>query len=313
MAHNDHKEAGNAPHPLAAVFQAEIRDASLLLTYGISQGCAVDDDTIRTIKDAEQLLADATFPHADKRTRFEQAYRDLAQAMAPVTARTLRATDDRCGRTAWWLLAVRCPLSEGRLWSRKLWVITALFFVLAYLGEHLSTLINHPNLTVDYESGRTLFGLSLVTLQVLAGIFKGIVPFTYGGIGACAYLLRNAHAFVHKRSFDTNRIPEYYNRILLGVLSGGVIFLFIDPKQLSLEISAAALAFVAGYNSDVLFNTLERISRAILPKLPGEDGAKGTQVTPVSLEKVVEEYAKAGTPEEKKVLEGLINTLKGRL
>ena len=45
-------------------------------------------------------------------------------------------------------------------------------------------------------------------------------------VGACAYMLRSAHYFIYQRSFDTRRTPEYFNRILLGAISGGAIILF---------------------------------------------------------------------------------------
>jgi len=98
-----------------------------------------------------------------------------------------------------------------------------------------------------------------------------LIPWAYGGLGACAFLLRSAHAFIYQRSFDLRRKPEYFNRILLGAISGGAIILFtkylVDQEGTFAQLSASALGFVAGYSTDSLFNTIERIVNAIFPKV----------------------------------------------
>ena len=87
-------------------------------------------------------------------------------------------------------------------------------------------------------------------------------------------MLRSAHYFIYQRSFDVRRTPEYFNRILLGAISGGAIILFvtnlINDDGSSINLGAAALGFVAGYSTDFLFNTIERIVTAIFPKVAVE-------------------------------------------
>ena len=99
-------------------------------------------------------------------------------------------------------------------------------------------------------------------------------PWAYGELGACAYMLRSAHYFIYQRSFDVRRKPEYFNRILLGAISGGAIILFVtnltNDDGSSINLGAAALGFVAGYSADFLFNTIERIVTAIFPKVAVE-------------------------------------------
>ncbi len=303
------------PSDLAA-YHDEIRSASMLLDYAISVGHQVPDDVILEIRKSEQYLDTTSSPSAEIKASFDKSYRDLAKMMTPVTARTLKATDDKLGKTHLLLMAPKQTLSDGRIWSRKLWLMTIVFFLAAFVGENLQYIVNHPYFTVDFDTGKSVLGLSLVTWQVLAAGFKTFVPFTYGAIGSCAFLLRTCHRFVHERSFDTNRIPEYYSRILLGLVSGGVIILFIDPDQTTIKISAVALAFLAGYNSDFLFTTIERVSAAIFPKVPAEtetNEAQQSQITEISLDKVIEEYGKATTPEAKKVLEAIIERIKERI
>ena len=106
-------------------------------------------------------------------------------------------------------------------------------------------------------------------------LWQSLVPWAYGALGACAFLLRSAHYFIHQRSFDTRRTPEYFNRILLGAISGGGIILFTEYLTSAddgsvAHLGAAALGFVAGYSGDLLFNMVERVVTAIFPKVSTE-------------------------------------------
>jgi hypothetical protein len=73
-----------------------------------------------------------------------------------------------------------------------------------------------------------------------------LIPWAYGGLGASAYLLRSAHMYIYRRSFDLRPKPEYLNRVLLGSISAGRIILF-TKSLVGEEGGSAALGFVAGY------------------------------------------------------------------
>lgn len=197
---------------------------------------------------------------------FELAYYRLASTLAPVTAETLRNTRDvapasQRGFVGRFISRFR-DCSPAQHFTNRLWVWTiffALFVVFAELGINvLGARTNQTDLWV--KGPRDL----LFSLQ----------PWAYGGLGACAYMLRSAHYFIYQRSFDVRRKPEYYNRILLGAISGGAIILFVtnltNDDGSSINLGAAALGFVAGYSTDFLFNTIERIVTAIFPKVAVE-------------------------------------------
>src|SRR5206468_1949277 len=112
--------------------------------------------------------------------------------------------------------------------------------------------------------------------------FSKIVPFLYGALGACSYLIRSGNRFIYERTFDERRLPEYLNRILLGFLAGGTVHLFISEESVkgalaslnqgvgmvtlqltTKDLSAKALAFLAGYSTDFLYTTIERIVAAV--------------------------------------------------
>ncbi|MGA7878808.1 MAG: hypothetical protein WCA08_24325 [Desulfoferrobacter sp.] len=298
-------------HPEAKKFHAEVEEAQELLQYAVSEGLEVSNSIVKEIKNAEQFLINKEYPGAEQRVRFEMAYRDLANFMKPINIATLRATSDKYGRKARHLFAFN-KASEAKLWSRKLWGLTFLVIIIALFGENLDKVLNHF-FPVDEETQG-----SILTLQVVAAVFQGIVPFTYGAFGALTFLLRSCHAYIVQRSFDINRIPEYYNRILLGMVSGGTILLFIQDistEQGPVRISAAALAFLAGYNTDFLFTTIERVIAAILPKVGLETVQKaqpqqaGSSLIPMSLERLIELRNKAETTEEKAYYEELIKRL----
>ena len=111
-------------------------------------------------------------------------------------------------------------------------------------------------------------------------VFKYTVPFTYGAIGACIALLKVCHALIYLRQFDPRRIPEYYNRIILGAISGGMIVILIDQFTSSGSqsgVSDAALGLLAGYNSDLLFSAIERISIAVLRRVSAGSAQNDTR------------------------------------
>jgi hypothetical protein len=94
-----------------------------------------------------------------------------------------------------------------------------------------------------------------------------LLPFIYGLVGALTFLLRSAHSYIADRTFDLNRRPEYYNRMVLGFLSGGIVLIFGSQSQ-SGAVSAGpnAISFLVGYNTDYLFQMIERVAQAVFPK-----------------------------------------------
>lgn len=308
-------------------YRAEVDDARLLLEFAVSEGRPLEDRLVDAIKAAEDAArpsppgtSPATVP-SDSRSAFEKAYRDLAKALAPITAATLRATSDSYGRTSL-PFALRTPTSEAKIWSRKLWLIAIVVTAIAIFGENLDRIL-HAFFPLDEDDRSKLLGIALLKWHIFSNIVQFCVPFTYGALGAVAYLLRACHEHIYKRQFDVNHIPEYYNRILLGLVSGGAIVLFISQVTTDdgvTQISAQALGFLAGYNTDLLFSTVERVSTAILPKV-GLDSvrreerrtASVTTAVDVSLQQLLDRYKEATTPEDKALIKSLIDRLRDKM
>lgn len=319
---------GPVPAPLDAFAKLkEIDDAVALLDFAVANGLPVTDDVLQKIKNLEMAVyrsahgGDAFRALAELGENelfdFERAYRDLAQAVAPVTAETLRDTLDVHGRWPLGLVAffAKGPLSAVKMsrakrWSRILWFYTGLFLISILAIEIFDGVIDgfYPR---GEETENRLPHI------ILAGLLI-VIPFLYGGLGACAFLLRSCHEHIRNRRFDRYRIPEYYSRILLGIVSGGAILLFVEQIHADgeqINVSSAALGFLAGYNTDFLFKTVERVVEAILPKVGLEtmrrDAARGT-VPQTVLNNLLERLKKAQDDEEKAFLTNIINQLTSR-
>ena len=190
---------------------------------------------------------------------FQLAYYKLSTLMSPITAESLNDTyagQTRTDAFCWkhWREKI-LGASPANRFTRGIW-IAAVLFALFVVGADclLAFIIKNGNLPDIWWSK----------------LFQILILYAYGGLGACAYLLRSAHTFIYKRTFDVRRQPEYYNRILLGAIAGGSITLFVNQtagdEGATVQLSSAALSFIAGYSTDFLFSKIENIMNVLLPK-----------------------------------------------
>ena len=197
---------------------------------------------------------------------FEQAYYRLAVAMTPVTAETLAATQATMpGAGGISNLRDRIfgysPALRFTRWFALVTIATGAFVIIAECLIYV--------LGMETDATKYIWQKNFL---------ESLVPWAYGALGSCAFLLRSAHYFIYQRSFDLRRKPEYFNRVLLGAISGGAIILFVNylvaDDGTVLHLSSAALGFVAGYSTDFLFNTIERVVAAIFPKTDSDPKAQ---------------------------------------
>lgn len=246
--------------------RALLYDVMQLAVYAVENGKLPEKVSMQEIYklwhkkiDQNQLLED------DEIAKLAYYYRLLETDLAPVTAISLRATD--CEGVS------DCMNTEAGRYARNLWKITygvlaaiAILTVFQYAFEFLV-----PSYAGEYPEGTTWF-----TFIYKFSLY--LVPFAFGTLGACAAALRVIEQQFRQRIFDPRRVPQHKNRIVLGTLSGGVIMMFVQSGgagSLGIELTAAALGFLAGYSSDVLFETVDRILRAFLP---GEDESAKAEV-----------------------------------
>jgi hypothetical protein len=251
-----------------------------------------------------EMASDPVHIMASEWTRFELAYHALVEFSCPVTVETLRNTRNT-GQ------GMRHASSAQRF-TWLLWTLTLLFAVIVIASAAVAT-------GADNGTPRSW----AAALRALNNYVPIIVPWVYGGLGACAFLLRTAHSHIVARSFDVRRKPEYLNRILLGMVSGGAIVLLFNPSSDddTVKISAAALGFIAGYSNDLLFNAIECVVAAILPRV-GLDTLKKESVAAraplelptggITLKDLMDRMEKAN-PEDKELYKSLVTKLRDRL
>lgn len=224
-----------------------LRDVMHLAEYALEKGKLPKSVNISTLLSLQRYKEKVDEIPEGAIPELAQYYTALSVELAPVTADTLQATG-----------SIKEKDSIVGKHLRSLWKLTGILILTIFainLPEYVG--VSSP------EPGDPLgFGTFLCQLQ------DSIIPFAYGALGSCAYLLRITEQRLRSRQFSPIRIPEHWNRLVLGTLSGGVIVLFFrsDMQPAGVELAQAALGFLAGYSIDFLFDTLDRIITAFLPK-----------------------------------------------
>jgi hypothetical protein len=293
------------------IFAQQIVDATLLLRHAVERGKSVSDVSAQAIVDAQGLLKGGTPPKPEVWVAFAKAYRELAETMGDVRADTLRATGDEYGVKSKFPL-VRGTVSVAKRWNRTLWIFAITFGALVVAAENFHSVLQSFFAADENTSDRVF------RFHIYDAVVQTLVPFMYGGLGAATQLLRSAHVHLYGRTFDPNYIPEYFGRLLLGVIAGGTVELLISNITTDgtlVTFSGAALAFIAGYSNDFLFKAVERVTEALLPKVGVESLRRATPpaISGTSLPALIAQLEAAKTPEGKAAVQALINKVKERL
>lgn len=317
--------------------EKQVRDALSLAEFAVASGYtspdgdSVPSEVISTIQATAGKLgfykqaglqtiggADGRIPLSEW-NEFQLAYYKLAKLLSPITAETLRDTEPFGGRigkssTFWSRLGERIlGASPANRFTRGLWIVAIIFVVFVVASAWL----------VDFaaQDGNQDHNL----LVPVSKFIQILVPYAFGGLGACAYLLRSAHTYIYRRTFDVRREPEYFNRILLGTIAGGTIIMLMDKtvgdEESTVPLSAAALGFIAGYSTDFLFNKIQQIISVLLPKGDGdsEGSSSGNGSLPkapsiegdMSLKDLTERHDAAQDPKDRDFYKALIGHLAG--
>lgn len=309
----------------ASVLQ-EIADAYELMEYAIETGFVkpttnetLAEDVVTTIKviaakagysigapDSSSAERPTLHLKASEWAKLELAYYKLTRFMSPVTAQTLRDTS-KAGKG----FGIGSPAERFAILLSIITIAFAVFIVVVEWGLQRFAPVQEG----EVDTANTIMQFAQI-----------LIPWAYGGLGSCAYLLRSAHTYIHERTFNIRRKPEYFNRIILGTISGGAIILFVnyvssDGEGTTIKLSSAALGFLGGYSTDFLFNTIERVVTALLPKIGIQTirqdaappkAALDVAVGGLTLKELLERFDKAQGP-DKDMYKSLIDKLRGRM
>lgn len=219
-----------------------VRDVRRLAIHAVETGQLPGEVDMADIYRAEINLESDEKLSSEAFNRIVGYYRDLEHRFPTITTHTLAATEPE--------IPGRIRTSPAGRYLIRLWVGTVLIVLAIILANLVPQLIAED----------ALLNQAITHLE----------PFLYGAFGAFAFILRVTEKRLWTREFDPARAPEHINRIVLGTLAGGAIILFfaeIPNGGNSVQIGGAALGFIAGYSVDFLFQTIERVIAALLPKV----------------------------------------------
>ncbi|MBI3773932.1 MAG: hypothetical protein HY272_14700 [Gammaproteobacteria bacterium] len=278
-----------------------IDDALLLGCYALNAGILSDPKILERLVILQRKMSAQDLTDADI-AELIQSYDYVNNITGEVTPDSIRLTDDV--RESGYL---RSTIGRHLL---RLWGLTLLVGALIFGYAMLQYRVSYFDLGADAQI--TEAHLFWVRLQNYLGF---LVPFTYGALGTCAYLLRVVEQRLKARDFDIGRIPQHWNRFVLGTLSGGMVVLFVNQlpgaENTTIKISEGALGFLAGYSIEFLFQTLDRILAAILPKKSESTNPAHDEQEKVRLILDYEQRLNASQdPTERKALMGILRDLK---
>ena len=312
-----------------------VEDASLLLKYAQDKGVAVEPATASAVRLMQSMPREVSrfdekgLPPSSGEdgpqdspdflshvASLDDAIADLARILDPVTAETLKATDNNYGRRFMSISPWKLR-SEAEIWSFKMWMYTGFALIVAG-GTELMQEILYNWYPLDPDHGRSTVYYWHLTLVGMEKLY----PFAYGLLGACLALLPKCHQFVSNRTFDPLRIAEYKSRMLLGFASGGIVMFFVHEINVGtgdelVQLGAPVLAIIAGYNTDFIFQAIERMVAAILPKVGISSARKAEPVKAgvhtVSIQALTKSLLEAQNEEDKKVIRQLLETARRNL
>ena len=109
---------------------------------------------------------------------------------------------------------------------------------------------------------RVVYFENLLAADFVLNSFQGyILPLLYGLLGAFIYVLRSLMGEIKALTYSYDSEIRYRLRLTLGALGGMIIGWFLKPDDAGAvaSLSPMALAFLMGYNVDLLFTLMDKL------------------------------------------------------
>jgi hypothetical protein len=306
-------QAQAEPNNRCAQMHDRLADARKLLCLANRKGIRIHQDVLSVVVRADRTCSEQGHMDLDLETRFWTAYGILRRTIQPATRARTYYRAVFYGALAV-MLVFQCYFLFGSRVHEQ--VGTLRTEQVQLLGENADGTIG-PGRAVEIErelaqnedaqkayrdlalllvpysdgnvaaSGDIEHEVAFATLKMILDFLAAyLLPALYGLLGACAFVLRQLSADL-SRDFSTLRFAHdsrvrYSLRLNIGILGGLAVGWFIDPTQegsVVANLSPLALAFVAGYGSDLLFAVLDRIVNAFATQPAAEAPADAHPMT----------------------------------
>jgi uncharacterized membrane protein len=122
----------------------------------------------------------------------------------------------------------------------------------------------YDNIQAYYTTRRAVNASSMSEQEVffIKSLYDALVPFLFGAIGACTYVLRLISDQIRETTFSKTSPVRHEVRVFLGALAGFAVGLggVAASAGTGGGLTAAALAFVSGYAVEPVFATMDSIA-----------------------------------------------------
>lgn len=142
-----------------------------------------------------------------------------------------------------------------------------------------------------HEARMELFGNMLSADFALNALQGYVLPLLYGLLGAFIFVLRTLLKEIKSLTYSFDSEIRYRLRLTLGSLGGMIVGWFLKPEDATAlaSLSPMAIAFLMGYNVDVLFSIMDRFIDSIKEwtntksaEEKNSEPSPAAQVTPVN-------------------------------
>jgi hypothetical protein len=193
------------------------------------------DDEVMTPKKIEaEVKVLCHYARLTKQTRIENY---------PINGRTLIETSF-AGRSLFWLFG-----------------LTFILMGFAILNEIMASWAQAT------DTPYTQFQQEIVFFQ--HHVLRHLIPFIWGGLGACMYLLMRLYNIATHRAFDRARLHGWALRVLLASVLAAVTLYLIDPAALSsngIPLESKSIAFLVGLGVKVVYGAFEKMVDTLVDK-----------------------------------------------
>jgi hypothetical protein len=118
----------------------------------------------------------------------------------------------------------------------------------------------------EFDKERNKLFLTKISAEfVIRSLQIYALPLLYGLLGSIIYTLRTLASEIKNLTYTKHSETKYKLRITMGLLGGMAIGWFLKPDDLSLagSLSPMALAFLVGYNVEILFSVMDKFVNVI--------------------------------------------------